>query len=30
MKIITVTGYRSMELGIFKESDERIKYIKKV
>ncbi|HLR60450.1 MAG TPA: DUF1273 domain-containing protein [Pseudogracilibacillus sp.] len=29
MKIITVTGYKSMELGIFKESDEKITYIKK-
>ena len=29
MKIITVTGYKSMELGIFNESDEKIKFIKK-
>lgn len=28
MKILAVTGYKSMELGIFKEDDERIKFIK--
>src|SRR5699024_4395834 len=29
MKIITVTVYKSMELGILNESDEKITYIKK-
>src|SRR5699024_9420468 len=29
MKIITVTGYKSMELDIFNESYEKITYIKK-
>ncbi|MBP1970551.1 putative phage-like protein YoqJ [Virgibacillus natechei] len=28
MKIITVTGYKPMELGIFKEDDTKIKFIK--
>lgn len=28
MKVLTVTGYKPMELNIFNESDERIKYIK--
>lgn len=28
MKILTVTGYKPMELNIFNESDERIKFIK--
>lgn len=28
MKKITVTGYKPMELGIFSEEDERIKFIK--
>lgn len=28
MKILTVTGYKPMELGIFKEDDPRIAYIK--
>lgn|SRR5699024_5946225 len=28
MKILTVTGYKPMELNIFSESDERIKFIK--
>lgn len=30
MKILTVTGYKPMELNIFNESDERIKFIKYV
>lgn len=30
MKVLTVTGYKPMELNIFNESDERIKYIKYV
>src|SRR5699024_10729952 len=29
MKIITVTGYKPMEMGIFSEKDERIAFIKK-
>src|SRR5699024_252819 len=28
MKVLTVTGYKAMELQIFGENDERIKYIK--
>ncbi|MFD2761543.1 SLOG family protein [Lentibacillus juripiscarius] len=28
MKVLTVTGYKSMELNIFKPDDERITYIK--
>lgn len=28
MKVLTVTGYKSLELNIFSESDERISYIK--
>ncbi|PAV29668.1 hypothetical protein CIL05_09855 [Virgibacillus profundi] len=28
MKILTVTGYKSMELGIFKEDDPKVKFIK--
>src|SRR5699024_7190852 len=28
MKTLTVTGYKPMELNIFNENDERIKYIK--
>src|SRR5699024_5406693 len=28
MKVLTVTGYKTMELNIFNESDERIKFIK--
>lgn len=29
MKIVTVTGYKPMELGIFSEDDERIQFIKR-
>lgn len=29
MKILTVTGYKPMEINIFSEEDERIKYIKR-
>lgn len=29
MKILTVTGYKPMELNVFKADDERIKYVKK-
>src|SRR5699024_5509962 len=28
MKVLTVTGYKSMELNLFQESDPRIKFIK--
>ncbi|MFZ3579879.1 SLOG family protein [Virgibacillus sp. DJP39] len=28
MKVLTVTGYKSMELGIFKEDDHKITFIK--
>ena len=28
MKILTVTGYKPLELNIYNESDERIKFIK--
>ncbi len=29
MKVVTVTGYKPMEMGIFSETDERIQFIKK-